>query len=74
MYYPTVCIMQLLKIACYRVIALFTLYFLVYDTSIMILALPYNRAFSVQQQKYLAWSGREQAPPISKYYIEIRDG
>ena len=37
--YPKVCIMQLLKVAWYRVIALFTLYFLVYDTSIMILAL-----------------------------------
>ena len=37
--YPKVCIMQLLKVAWYRVIALFTMYFLVYDTSIMILAL-----------------------------------
>ena len=46
MFYPKVCIMQLLKVAWYRVIALFTLYFLVYDTSIMILALPCNRGFS----------------------------
>ena len=41
--------MQLLKVAWYRVIALFTLYFLVYDTSIMILALPCNRGFSIQE-------------------------
>jgi hypothetical protein len=43
-----VCIMQLLKVAWYRVIALFTLYVLVYDTStcIMILALPCNRGFT----------------------------
>ena len=37
--------MQLLKVAWYRVIALLTLYFLVDDTSIMILALPCNRDF-----------------------------
>jgi len=36
--------MILLKVAWYRVIALFTLYFLDYDTSIAILALPCNRA------------------------------
>ena len=36
MFYPKVCIMQLLKVAWCRVIALFTLYILVYDTSIMI--------------------------------------
>jgi hypothetical protein len=46
LFYPKVCIMQLLKVAWYRVIALFTLYFLVDDTSIMILALPCNRGFS----------------------------
>ena len=34
------------KVAWYRVIALFTLYVLVYDTSIMILALPCNRDLS----------------------------
>jgi hypothetical protein len=45
MFYPKVCIMQLLKVAWCRVIALFTLYFLVYDTSITMLALPYNRGF-----------------------------
>ena len=38
--------MQLLTVAWYRVIALFTLYFLVDDTSIMILALPCNRGFT----------------------------
>jgi hypothetical protein len=46
MFYPKVCIMQLLKVAWHRVIALFRLYFLVYDTSIMILALPCNRGFT----------------------------
>jgi hypothetical protein len=40
MFYPKVCIIQLLKVAWYRVIALFTLYFFMYDTSIMILANP----------------------------------
>jgi hypothetical protein len=39
--------MQLLKVAWYIVKALFTLYFLVYDTSIMILALPCNRGFTL---------------------------
>jgi hypothetical protein len=34
---------KLLKVAWYRVIALFTLYVLVYDTSIMILAFPCKR-------------------------------
>ena len=43
---PKVCIKQLLKVAWYRVITLFTLYFLVYDTSIMILALPCNKGFT----------------------------
>ena len=47
MFYPKVCIMQLLKGAWYRVIALFTLYFLVDDTSIMILALLCNWGLSV---------------------------
>jgi hypothetical protein len=47
MFYPKVCIMQLLKVAWYRVITLFTLYCLVCDTSIMILALPCNRGLSM---------------------------
>jgi hypothetical protein len=46
MFYPKVCIIQLLKVAWYRVIALITLYFFMYDTSIMILALPCNRGLS----------------------------
>ena len=46
MFYSKVCIIQLLKVAWYRVIAVVTLYFLVYDTSIMILALPCNRGFT----------------------------
>jgi hypothetical protein len=40
----------------YRVIALFTLYFLVYDTSIMILALPCNRGLSVWYWGILFWA------------------
>ena len=52
MFYPKVCIMQLLKVVWHRarVITLFTLYFLVYDTSIMILALPCNRGLSDLRQ------------------------
>ena len=50
---PKCVLMQLLKVAWYRAIALFTLYFLVYDTSIMILALPCNRGF---RQVSLYWS------------------
>jgi hypothetical protein len=56
MFYPKVCIMQLLKVAWYRVIALFTLHFLFDDTSITILALPCIRGFSLSDQGYLKLS------------------
>jgi hypothetical protein len=56
MFYPKVCIIQLLKVTWYRVIALFTLHFLFDDTSITILALPCNRGFSLSDQGYLKLS------------------
>ena len=43
---PKCVIMQLLKVAWCIVKPLFTLYFLVYDTSIMILAFPCNRSLT----------------------------
>ncbi len=71
MFYPKVCIKQLLNVAWYRVITLFTLYFLVDDTSIMILALPCNRGLTLQQNHIkLFWGKIHQNQHYKKHFNE----
>jgi hypothetical protein len=75
-FYPKVCIMQLLKVAWYRVIALFTLYFLVDDTSIMIFALPCNRGLRVHhfvftEIIYNLWKNTCYLVPLFRKFVKF---